>query len=360
MKNIAQNCPNITPAVELNQGSGVSVSNLEFYDAVFHTIDDGATAWGTQFSVAPDHATNGDWFGGAIKRRTMERSNNYNDGEHNTYHSVSSFKPGRDGRVYRRIANYSATHGITFDDIGDGPSAKVSWDRVVLEPSYAIETSPGNCQVGYILAEPEHDADKVDRVVDAIVSQGLAAEADPGMKGRTRYVRMPVGVNNKTKYDPPHKHVVKSWNPERRYTLEEIVTGYGLELAPQGSTTIRKREPIDASHDPYLKALDDIGLILTGNIRGEDQNMVDILCPWHEEHTDRADEGAVYYMGGGFHCFHGHCIERTFKDMKVKLKSDYGVDIVSLSHELRLVQFQAERNAAQAVMNALTGAGGVK
>ena len=312
------------------------ITNKTFADAVFHTIPEGAYKYGTTFKEPPDLAPNGVWFGGVIKDRSLKGRSNYTSGEANCFYVVSSFYPDADRKVYRRKAQFAAAHVVTLDDIGDGPSAKISWDKVILPGSFVIETSPDNCQVGYILKTPETDADYFNRTVDALIEQGLASPTDPGMKGVTRYVRFPVGTNNKTKYDPPHKHVLKEWHPERRYTLQDIIDAYGLDLAPPTPERTFSSVAIDINDDPYVKVLNDLGLILTGKIKtlGDGRQMLNILCPFHEEHPDRADEGAAYFIGGGFLCFHGHCDGRTFTDVRTRLRDKFEVDIRVLDTEM--------------------------
>ncbi|MBT5248989.1 MAG: hypothetical protein HOL68_02235, partial [Bacteroidetes Order II. Incertae sedis bacterium] len=136
-------------------------TNVEFYDAVFHTIDDGAWAWGTAFTTIVDESGPGEWKGSKLTRKIVEKNSRYINGENNTYYAISSFKAGKDGKPHRRGNNFNACHVITMDDIGDGASAKIPLDKVVLPGSFAIETSPGNCQIGYILSVPVHDADLI-------------------------------------------------------------------------------------------------------------------------------------------------------------------------------------------------------
>jgi len=343
-----------TLAELLGEDDPPTITNADFFSAVFHTMDEGATAWGTCFPTPPDAAKPGVWGGSKIDQRKLARARGYKDGDHNAFYCVSTFKPGANGKERRSKSNFNATHVIVLDDIGDGPSAKILMDKVKLPPSFMIETSPGNCQVGYILAAPEHDADYVNRVVDALVEQGLASPTDPGMKGLTRYVRFPVGTNNKTKYDPPHQHVLKEWHPERRYTLPDIIDAYGLTLAPPAPGRTFNHVAIDAERDPYLKVLDEKGLVLTGELRGDDNHIIDIICPFHDEHGDRKDEGAAYFIGGGFKCFHGHCIERTFKDIKEKLASDYGVDTDRLDREMHVAR-QANNTEALRLLSQQIG-----
>jgi hypothetical protein len=127
---------------------------------------------------------------------------------------ISSFRPGADGVVYRRKENFAACHVIMVDDVG----TKVPEYRLELGPSYQFETSPGNHQVGYLLDPPEIDRAKVERLLDEMVRSGLAMDgADPGMRGVTRYARLPVGWNNKAKYverlGAPFVHQIVTWEP---------------------------------------------------------------------------------------------------------------------------------------------------
>jgi len=329
-------------------------TNKEFIDAVFHTIPKGAYVYGTAFKLPPDLAPNGVWFGGRIKPRSLKGVSNYTSGDCNTFYVVSSFYPNDEGKVMRRKAQFAAAHVVTLDDIGDGPSAKISWDKVSLPGSFVIETSPDNCQVGYILKNPETDADYFNRTVDALIAQGLASPTDPGMKGVTRYVRFPVGTNNKTKYAPPHRHVCRSFNPERRYSLQDIIDAYGLGLAPPTPVFERRSAAVDHTDDVYLKCLSDLGLVLTGKIRdGGGFEMVDILCPWHEEHTDRVDVGTVYMIGGGFKCMHGHCIDKTFKHVKTQLSEAYDVNTDALDLSIEAAYQAKMTQGLAAIVNVL-------
>ncbi len=241
------------------------------------------------------------------------------------------------GQVRRRKAQFAAAHVITMDDLGSGMSAKIPWSEVKLPPSYVLETSPDNCQAGYIFSKFERDGDKFNRVVNALVYQGLSSPTDPGMVGQTRFVRLPMGSNTKEKYGAPFKHVMRYWNPSLTYTLQDIIDAYGLVLSPPTPVRSYKSATIDIHDDPYVKVLSDLGLILTGEVKnaGDGRQMLDILCPFHNEHSDRIDEGAAYFVGGGFKCFHGHCENRTFKDVKEILRKNNWVDTEELDHKLR-------------------------
>ncbi len=43
---------------------------------------------------------------------------------------------------------------------------------------------------------------------------------------------------------------------------------------------------------------------------------VDITCPWVNKHTDKIDDGAAYFAGGGFRCHHAHCEHRRGRDLE--------------------------------------------
>lgn len=256
--------------------------------------------------------------------------------EWNNYYCISLFRPSEDPKDYgqprRRKALHVETYVIVFDDVGDGQ--KVPRENVKLAPSYALETSPGNHQVGYKLATPVKDARKVERLVDGLVLNGLATDAkDPGMRGVTRMVRLPYGTNHKAKYGPGgFLCKLKDWHPERTYTIEQIAEAHGVSLAaPQHSGPAHPRialqdEQRRAIAEATLSALDAMGCIL-----GEDPNAPGkwhITCPWQDQHTDRDDSGTAYFEPGyvdrstgevsdkgGFKCHHGHCENKHLSNL---------------------------------------------
>lgn len=142
---------------------------------------------------------------------------------------------------------------VMCDDIG----SKVPRDQIRLEPTYEIETSPGNSQFGFLLTEPLYDMDLADRIGRAVTRAKLS---DPGAGGLpTRYARLPQGWNSK--HNPPFRCRLRAFNPERTYTAQELVDGLGLELDPP--KTERKpaenvKRPIPSEIDPYVrKAVED-------------------------------------------------------------------------------------------------------
>ena len=113
----------------------------------------------------------------------------------NNYFSLAVFRPDEAGKYRRQKARFHALHAVMLDDVG----SKVSMERLTLPPSWLLETSPGNCQAGYLLREPLTDGLVADRLMNAIVAAGLC---DPGANGpRARLARLPVAVNGK--HSPP-------------------------------------------------------------------------------------------------------------------------------------------------------------
>jgi hypothetical protein len=318
--------------------SPIELSNKDFIAGVFHDLPLGAHVYGCAFNGPPEDANPGVWMGSPLTARTINGKNNYTRGDYNAFYVVSSFFPDAEGRVRRRKAQFAAAHTICIDDLGDGMSAKIPWSSVKLPPSYVIETSPSNCQAGYILNRSQPDADKYNRVVDALIFQGLSAENDPGMKSISRYMRLPKGRNHKKKYGEPWTHIVRHWEPELKYSLENIIAPYGLKLAPP--QPVYKKSggvKIDIADDPYVKILSDLGLVLNATPRsGGEFDMLDIMCVWADTHTDRIDEGTVYIIGSGTTvCHHGHCHHKRNKDFKQTLHDVHGVDVDALDEQLK-------------------------
>ena len=209
-----------------------------------------------------------------------------------------------------------------LDDVG----TKVAMERLTLPPSWLLETSAGNYQAGYLLREPLTDGSAADRLMNAIVAAGLC---DPGANGpRARLARLPEAVNGK--HTPPFQCRMVEWSPELRYSVDELVDGLQLEMAPAGRPKRQSARPAQerpGDGDPVwiprpeenavLAALRDHGLYKVPLGDGKH----DITCPWVKEHTGEVDGGTAYFEPddnwpiGGFKCLHGHCADRHIRDL---------------------------------------------
>jgi hypothetical protein len=242
--------------------------------------------------------------------------------EDNTYLGISSFHRGEDGRYRRRKGAFAAMHALMLDDLGTGAGAMLEMSRLALPATALIETSENNYQAFLALEEPNTDRETAEALISATIYQGLAAAADPGMAGVARVGRLPVGVNGKPKHRRQGRDWrvrLAEWRPDVRYSLEEIVEAYGLDLAAArqrpkcrriGSPLSDEQIREHAKTDPYLTVLADLRLVLSAPVAHEDTYKVDVLCPWHHQHSDRSETGAAYFGRPGFCCHHGHCAHR--------------------------------------------------
>jgi hypothetical protein len=291
-----------------------AINNSEFLLTVFGNAPEGAVPWVAGFKEDPLKVDGRRWGGLPVVNCTLPW---FVESDTNNFVAISTFRKGADGKYHRRKENFAACHLIMVDDVG----TKIQPWQIPLEPSYKLETSPGNYQYGYLLAALGLDGDLVARVVDAMIAQGLAVDGkDPGMKGVTRYGRLPVGWNTKAKYverlGAPFVHQLEEWHPARRFTLQEIIEAFELDL-DRVHTRGGGRVETD---DSILKMLEARGLV-KGPVNGK-AGIWNVICPWVDEHTDRVDSGAAYFQPHfdgrdkpGYRCHHGHCENRNVKDL---------------------------------------------
>lgn len=231
--------------------------------------------------------------------------------ENNNYFSLSVYEADATGVIRRRKNSFQGLYAIMLDDIG----TKVDMDKLdALEPSWLLETSPGNHQAGYLLASPIVDAQEADQLVKALLDDG---NGDKGAGGPTaRLARLPVGINGKR--EPTFHTAMKAWKPELRYTKAQIVEAFQLELGQTAQPKKTSSKPkVQARDEIFLPAPEDNPVIATLKDRGLYKKALgdskhDITCPWCHEHTDGIDDGAAYiepsgnYPAGGFKCHHSH------------------------------------------------------
>jgi len=109
------------------------------------------------------------------------------------YYSTSTFnRDPADGKLYHRQSLFAALNIIVLDDVG----TKVPFDKTpaTFQPTYKLETSKGNFQWGYVLAEPVRDFEAASALVQLVYESGAS---DEGGKMPNKWVRMPEGINGK-------------------------------------------------------------------------------------------------------------------------------------------------------------------
>ena len=297
-----------------------SVSNAEFLTCVFGDNLGEVRPIFVSFAGDPTRVSKAAWFGSPWTVTTD--TNTVLEDDANNYFSLAVFRPDEAGQYRRQKARFVALHAVMLDDIG----SKVAMDRLTLPPTWLLETSPGNHQAGYLLADPLADGALADRLMNAIVAAGLC---DPGANGpRARLARLPVAVNGK--HEPPFHCRMREWTPERRYSVDELVSGLQLEMAQserpkRHAARLLQERPSDG--DPvWIPRPEENVVLVTLRERGLYKSTLgdgkhDITCPWVHEHTNAVDGGTAYFEPddhwpiGGFKCLHGHCVDRHIREL---------------------------------------------
>jgi len=149
---------------------------------------------------------------------------------------------------------------------------------------------------------PLADGKTAERLGKALIAAGFT---DPGADGPlTRLMRLPVGANGK--HEPPFSCQMRSWRPDLRYTVQDLVNGLGLDLAPPG------RPKATGQHQPHPDSTDPVwtpsptenAVLATLRDRGLYKSPLggckhDITCPWVHAHTGAEDHGTAYFEPAG-------------------------------------------------------------
>lgn len=236
----------------------------------------------------------------------------------NGYVTVASFKRAADNSFRRRTETFAAGRALMVDDVG----TKVKREAVEgMRPTMRVETSPGNEQWWYVLKEPERDMARFDALIRAFIS-GRLLGADPGMSGVTRVGRIPGFINGKPSNNGWRVKLQEM--SERRFTVEELLEGFGLELrgrrierdqlaAPEA---LERNRMFESAH----KWLDMHNCLKRSE--PDPSGWTEMTCPWVGDHTAQANTGAAirepseendFY--GAFRCHHGHCADRGWSDL---------------------------------------------
>lgn len=335
--------------------------------------------WGRAYVVAFSSDPSGDgdrsrWAGNSASR--ILRSFRPHE---NQYYTVSLFNDDyadeRAGRATRRKLMFDRMFLVLVDDVageddlGDGKKVRASLVRERWgEPSFRLETSPGNEQWGFLFNEPLADRIEAEVLVSEMIARGLTSDgADPGMSGVTRLVRLPGGTNRKAKYGRDgFKCRLRAWNPERRFSPEWLAEQWGFDLkacaAQVREPAARQQEereppgewlptwdnvlrPEDDEHaavfgiedlswrdgtgspeeDPLMRGLAKLRLIKERRGGG----MFEITCPFVHTHTRHVDDGTARMPNGGISCHHGHCVGRPRREYAAEV----GKRLLRLKHD---------------------------
>lgn len=305
----------------------ICVTNQQFLQALYG--EDALWVHVTDFTHDPSNIPNREhliaWKGNYFSRYAFKPRSNQ-------YFTISLFYADDQGVARRRKALFRSTPVIVLDDVKE----KLSMTEVekLPAPSWILETSPGSEQWGYILNTPCTDRHRVENLLDGLVANGLAPNGrDPGMKGVTRYVRLPEGVNSKQAKminGQPWQCRMTLWEPFRTTTIEQLAEPFAVDL-----DALRREARVDgaaAVDDHPLLDLHDI--IRIKEVRSDGR--YDITCPWVHEHTGEDDSGTAIFTNAdgtlGFKCHHGSCQGRTGKDLLNIIEDDHPGFGAKLTH----------------------------
>lgn len=293
------------------------VDNNIFLSTLFGNTLNNAYPIVVSFKGNPTSVSNKKWFGHPWTGNSFFIAE-----EQNNYFSLALFRADDSGQYRRRKSHFHGLYAVMLDDVG----SKVNLERLTLPPNWLLETSPGNYQAGYLLDEPLTNVKTANQLMNAIINAGLC---DPGANGPTaRLARLPIAMNGK--HEPPFCCRMKTWAPERRYSVQELIEGLRLEIvhterSKQERTHLSKN--CDADTDtvciPCPEENSVISALRQRNLYKLPLGMGkhDITCPWKEEHTNAVDNGTAYFEPddnwpvGGFKCLHGHCAARNIRDL---------------------------------------------
>ena len=194
------------------------VKNSEFLSAAYGPLGDNTFGWTCAFTADPHNAPPDIWSGSFWRATDRQVEMLDRRGEQNTYFSVSRLNAPRRSK--------SAFHSLAVLVADDADPTELNG-----RPSYVIETSPGNHQIGVFLdpADPAtQDLEVIDRLMSAMADARLI-KADASGNNAVRYCRLPVGRN--TKGGAAHEVRLSVWNPDQRLTLDDAASVFGIDLS---------------------------------------------------------------------------------------------------------------------------------
>ena len=300
------------------------ITNQEFLEEIF------GEEWGkahvTSFtndpSDIPQEWRGACWAGGMAKNKLSKMTP-----EDNQYYTISLFNKNAEGIRKRQKSLFDATFVIVVDDVFE-KIPKEAADKLP-EPSYKLLTSAGSHQWGYILSEPDSDANRVNNLLDGLIAKGLAPDGkDTGMKGVTRYIRLPEGSNTKASRRDSEGNAFKcelyEWQPQRTYSLDQLAFSYDINVnAERASNGGGVGVPADMYEGLPHPILDVVNVTGYGS-----NNWIRIDCVNAAKHTgDDASGAAIQIQADGrinYECHHGACQGST------KAKKLTGVEAVKM------------------------------
>ena len=191
------------------------------------------------------------------------------------YGNTASFIIDRfaNGRVSAAAANCEYCLALVLDDIGTKSKTPP------LEPTWKMETSPGNFQWGYAFSEEQPTKGEFTAAVKAIADAGYT---DPGATNAVRNFRLPGSINLKPGRDNFAARLVE-FHPDREFTLPDICAALGVTPGEPDGGGYKPIRVADTGKDDVFAWLAEKGLVLS---KPNAEGWAGVVCPNNKEHTD--------------------------------------------------------------------------
>lgn len=236
------------------------------------------------------------------------------------------------------------TYVIVLDDVG----TKIALDRLPpgLRPTYALETSPGNFQVGFrftTAVEPH-------RAAALIEALARADFTDAGAQGAVRIMRVPGSLNGKPQHGDWRARLT-TWNPEVSYTLSELAAAFNVTPS---DTPALATSSVPTLEPGQTDAIAEWAVAHAGEVGGASgppvRDLIPVICPQQHLHTvgvERSNDSSTVWIPGApgaFKCTHGHCNDFRTREYLAWIRSTYldvpadrptSVDLDALAEGLR-------------------------
>lgn len=201
----------------------------------------------------------------------------------------------KDGHVSASSANCEYCLVLVLDDINTKSKTPP------IEPTWKMETSPGNYQWGYAFNEQPTKGE----FSAAIKAMAEAGYTDPGATNAVRNFRLPGSVNLKPGRDA-FASVLVEFHPERDFALPDLCAAMGVTPLEADSLSMKPLRLSDDGSDDVMTWLSAEGLLLS---KPNQEGWAGIVCPNAAEHTDGNPEGRYMPSNRAFCCLHGHCVD---------------------------------------------------
>jgi len=289
----------------------------EFIKEMNRFVTDDARVMLCQFRGDPNDDVKGKW------RAYVLDNTEIIDQMANVYVCVSAMKKNARGEFRRRKENFAGGILLMIDDLGTGAGAKFPMSTIDAAPPTAlIETSKDNYQAVYFFDSIVLDMGKFEALIKAFIDKEFLGK-DTGMAGVNRVFRPPAGINGKKKHNG-WTVKLSEWNPERRYSIEELAKAFELDLSRAGPRIPRGAT---ANKPDNIRAFIEVRKELTaaGMVKHAEPDMsgwADVECPWTGDHTGGIDNGAAIRLPdednaffGAFKCHHGSCEKKGWREL---------------------------------------------